>query len=218
MSEQLLPPRFLFRLSAPCRPTDKLWSDAGPKLGDEHRLPAFCELDGQEPFADVRAGWSDAGLAFSIRISGKRLPTRCDLGRPTECDGVELFLDTRDTHNVHRASRFCHRFVAIPFGAGGRREDPHVEQLIVHRAKEDARQAPSRSLQVRSERRVDGYVMEVLIPAAALTGFGPAEHPRLGFTYLVRDHSLGRQIFSCPDGFPFDTDPSLWGTLELVKS
>lgn len=217
MSEQLLPPRFLFRFSAPCRHSDPLWNDAGARLGEEHRLHAFCELDGQEPFAEVRAGWSEAGLALSVRVSGKRLPTRCDVGRPTECDGVELWIDTRDTHNVHRASRFCHRFVAIPFGGGGRREDPHVEQLVIHRAREDARLAPSRSLRIRSERRVDGYVMELMVPAVALTGFGPIEHPRLGFTYLVRDHGLGRQIFSSPDGLPFDTDPSLWGTLELVK-
>jgi len=216
MTEQLLPPRFLFRFSAPVRRHATLWSDAGTKLAERDRLPAFCELDGQSPFAEVRAGWNETGVAFSIRVSGKRLPTRCDVGRPTDCDGVELWIDTRDTHNIHRATRFCHRFVAIPFGGGPRREDPHLEQLVIHRAKEDARHASPRSLTVRSERRIDGYVLELFLPTAALAGFDPVEHPRLGFTYLVRDHSLGQQTFASPTDLPYDSDPSLWGTLELV--
>ena len=36
---------------------------------------------------------------------------------------------------------------------------------------------------VRSEKRIDGYILESFIPAAALTGFDMFEHPRLGFTY-----------------------------------
>ena len=63
----------------------------------------------------------------------------------------------------------------------------------------------------------DGYVMSAFIPAAALTGFNPTDHPRLGFTYYLFDRELGQQFFSLGSEFPFASDPSLWGTLELVK-
>ena len=39
----------------------------------------------------------------------------------------------------------------------------------------------------------------------------------LGFTYFVFDRELGQQYFSMGSEFPFASDPSLWGTLELVK-
>ncbi len=72
-------------------------------------------------------------------------------------------------------------------------------------------------LRVVSEPRVGGYVLSVFIPQAALTGFNPADHPRLGFTYFVFDRELGQQFFSVGSEFPFASDPSLWGTLELVR-
>lgn len=217
MSEKLLPPRFLFRLSAPCMYQDPLWTAAGPPLEESHRLVAFEELDGRAPWAEVRAGWSAAGVRLWVRVGGKRLPVRCDIGRPTECDRVEVWIDTRDTHNVHRASRFCHQFVFLPSGGGPRRDQPHAEQLTIHRAKEDAKFVRQGVLQMRSEKRIDGYVLDVLLPAAALTGFDPDEHPRLGFNYAVCDHELGEQTFSCGHPLPFHLDPSTWGTLELVR-
>jgi hypothetical protein len=66
-------------------------------------------------------------------------------------------------------------------------------------------------------RATSGYLMSAFIPAAALTGFNPVDHPRLGFTYQLFDRELGQQYFSVGSEFPFSADPSLWGTLELVK-
>lgn len=48
-------------------------------------------------------------------------------------------------------------------------------------------------------------------------GYEPAEHPRLGFTYAVIDRELGEQTFSIGHPMPYDEDPSLWATLELVR-
>ena len=44
--------------------------------------------------------------------------------------------------------------------------------------------------------------MSVFIPAAALTGFNPADHPQLGFTYFLFDRELGQQYFSVGSEFP----------------
>ena len=56
------------------------------------------------------------------------------------------------------------------------------------------------------------------IPAEALTGWGPADHPKLGFAYAVYDRELGVQTFTIGTEFPFESDPSLWATLEMVRS
>ena len=45
----------------------------------------------------------------------------------------------------------------------------------------------------------------------------PAEQPAIGFTYCVIDRELGTQTFTVGRELPFDEDPSLWGTLDLVR-
>jgi hypothetical protein len=70
---------------------------------------------------------------------------------------------------------------------------------------------------VASQKRSDGYTLAAYIPAAALTGYKPADQPRLGFTYALFDRERGEQTFSIGSEFPFGSDPSLWGTLELVR-
>ena len=60
-------------------------------------------------------------------------------------------------------------------------------------------------------------MLQAFIPAAAITGYDPAEHPKLGFSYAVVDRELGWQTLSLGPEFPFVEDPSLWCTLELTK-
>lgn len=217
MSEQLLPTRFLFRFAAPCLHDARLGSLAPAELDTQYRLPSLGELEGQKPFADVRAAWSEAGLALSVRVDGKKHPNWCRENRLEDSDALQVWIDTRDTHNIHRASRFCHRFIFLPGGAGRNFETPVADQLLVDRARENASPVRPGHLQIASHKRVGGYVLSAFIPAAALTGFNPADHPRLGFTYFVFDRELGQQTFSCGSEFPFASDPSLWGTLELVR-
>jgi hypothetical protein len=217
MSEPLIPPRALFRFAAPCRYRDPLWTAKAGALDESFRLPNLGELDRQPNFADVRAAWSEEGLLFLARVAGKRRSVVCDERRLTDSDGLQIWIDTRATPNIHRATRFCHRFVCLPSGGGRRRDEPVADQLLINRARENARPVRPGDLKCRSERRVDGYVLELWIPSGALTGFDPSEHPRLGFTYLVLDQELGEQTFTVGSELPFDEDPSLWGTLELVK-
>ena len=217
MSEQLLPTRFLFRFAASCQNEGRLGTHAPAELPVECRLPSLGELEGQRSFADVRAAWNESGLGFSVRIEGKKHPSWCRETKLEDSDALQIWVDTRDTHNIHRASRFCHRFIALPSGGGRALDQPVVDQLLVDRARENANPVRPGLLKVASEKRVGGYVLSVFIPAAALTGFNPADHPRLGFTYFVFDRELGQQFFSVGSEFPFPSDPSLWGTLELVR-
>lgn len=215
--EALIDPRFLFRFAAPLLYHEPIWSAGGVQLGEEHRLVNLAELEGAQPIADIRAAWNERGLAFNVRVERKRQPTWCRDSRLDDSDGLQVWIDTRDTHNIHRASRFCHRFVFLPAGGAPKHTAPVADQLIINRARENAPPVRPQILKVRSEKRVDGYLLEGFLPAEALAGFDPEEHPRLGFTYAVFDRELGLQTFSVGSGYPFDEDPSVWATLEMTR-
>lgn len=217
MSEQLLEPAFLFRFAAPLRWRDKLWTPQGMQLEDEYQLPPLGALGGAKQLADARGAWNDGGMVFTLRMTGKRQPPWCRDSKLDESDGLHVWIDTRATHDVHRATKFCHRFAFLPTGGGRRLDEPVADQMLINRARENARPVRPGLLQVRGEKRVDGYLVEAYIPAAALTGFDPNEHPRLGFMFAAVDRELGWQTFTVGTSFPIDEDPSLWATLELTR-
>ena len=216
MPEALIDPRFLFRFAVPVRYHKSGWT-GGLNLGPEYRLLSLAELDGKKVFGDVRACWNEKGLGFRVEVRGKKQPIWCRESRMEDSDGLQVWVDTRDTHNVHRATRFCHRFAFMPAGGGRKFEEPVAEQLIINRARENAPPVRLQSLQIASQRRSDGYVLEAFLPSSALTGFDAQEHPRLGFTYAVFDRELGLQTFSVGTCYPYEEDPSVWATLELIR-
>lgn len=213
----LIPPRLLFRVSVPCLYKKPLWSAKGTQLGEEHRLLGLHELEGRPTLGDIRFAWSEEGIGFQLRVQGKRKPAWCHPNRMDGSDGLQIWIDTRDTHNIHRASRFCHRFAFLPAGGGRMKDQPVADQLLIDRARENPNPVRPDVFKIRSEKRVDGYLLEGLVPAEALTGFDPEEHPKLGFTYAIMDHERGEQTFTVGNELPYDADPSLWGTLELTR-
>ncbi len=217
MNEPLLPTRFLFRFAAACRYKSPLWTPQGASLDEKYRLVNFAELEGPSTPPDFRIAWSEAGLALAVRVEGKRQPPWCRASRSEDSDSVQVWIDTRDVHNVHRAGRFCHRFIFLPCGGGRGLDQPVAHWLPIHRAREEPKAIVPEQLHVRGEKRADGYFLEAFLPAEALTGFDPQEHPRLGFTYAVIDRELGEQTFGVGSPMPYQEDPSLWATLEMVK-
>ena len=174
---------------------------AGPGLG---------ELEQRVAWADVRAAWNSTGMAFSVEVRGKRRAPWCRPVQSEDSDGLHLWIDTRNVHDVHRASRFCHRFVFLPT------DPPHCAWLPINRAREQPRPVPPDALQARCRERRDGYQLNAFVAAEALTGFDPAEHPQLGFTYAVLDRELGEQTFAAGSPMLYQEDPSLWATLDLL--
>jgi hypothetical protein len=144
------------------------------------------------------------------------MPVTCDLDADEESDGVQLWIDTRSTQTVHRASRFCHRFLLLP-AAGAHAKQAVAIQKPIARAREDAPFAGEGELTIASESRKDGYLLEVWLPGAALYGYDPESHPYLGFYYHVHDSELGDQFTTVGAEFPFAHDPSLWTTLHLAS-
>ena len=91
-------------------------------------------------FADVRAAWNRTGLSLSVRVAGKKQTPWCRAARAEDSDGLHLWIDTRDTHNIHRASRYCHRFVFLPAGDGPQFQRPVAVWLPINRAKDNPKQ------------------------------------------------------------------------------
>jgi hypothetical protein len=217
MASSLLPTRFLFRFSAPCRYRDPLWTAQGANLDESYRLPQLLELEGRPAWAEVRAAWSEAGLAFAAHVRGKQQPPWCRESRLDDSDSLQVWIDTRDVHSVHRATRFCHRFIFLPCGGGSRLERPLAGVLPINRAREEHHPIQVESLRTSCQRQGNDYILEVMIPSDALTGFDPVEYSRLGFTCAVIDRELGQQTFGVGGPMPYQEDPSLWATLELQR-
>lgn len=187
------------------------------KLPEAHTLPSFGELEGRKLFADLRAAWNDKGMTFVLQVVGKPQAPWCRLARKEDSDGLQLWIDTRDEHDIHRATRFCHHFYFLPEGGGPSHDQPVGVLAPIHRAKADPNEVVPGKLLVQSTIRASGYALQAHIPASALTGFDPHEHPRLGFSYAVVDRQLGWQTFSVGFELPLTEDPSLWGSLDLVR-
>lgn len=216
MDTRLIPERFLFRFILPARRRTPLWTRQGCQLDESYRLFPLALLEGQRVWADVRAAWSDEGLAFWVQVQGKKQPVWCRAGRPEDSDCLQIWIDTRDVHTVHRAGRFCYRFLFMPAGAGQRLTDPIALWLPIDRAREHPRPVSEGSLRVLAHMRPDGYGLHAFVAAEALSGFDPAEQPRIGFNYAIVDRELGVLTLSPGPPMPYAEDPSLWVSLELL--
>jgi hypothetical protein len=128
---------------------------------------------------------------------------------------VQLWIDTRDTRNIHRASRFCHWFSAalVP---GKSSVGVEAVQKPIHRAQASAPICRPEQVQTRAERLKGGWRLELFLPAEVLHGFDPDTNRRLGFAYQVTDPERDDQFLGVGREFPIGEDPSLWSTLELV--
>ena len=218
----LLAPRFLFRFAVPVSRCAPIWTAGGVTLDESYRLLNLAELDAgtenrERQFADVRAAWNAEGLLFNVSVAGKQQPVWCRDERLEDSDGLQVWIDTRATLNIHRASRYCHRYAFLPAGGGRGNAEPVADQLLINRARENARPIRPRELQVAAKLTKTGYWLAAFVPAVALGGYDPLQHRQIGFTYAVYDRELGMQTFASGPAFPFDEDPTCWGVLELTE-
>jgi hypothetical protein len=219
MAKTLLPQAFWFRLSATCSRVDGIPAQGrrGPLLDlpDRCTLPDLSSLEGRASWASVRVAWNADGLAIAILAQrpGTK-PAQAD--RPEGFADVNFWIDTRDTRNVSRATRFCHWFAAhLTLRRDGQSLDVELAQRPIARAVADAPIASSDILSSRAELTRSSWTLELFLPAAALHGFDPETNRRLGFAYQVSDHEREDQFLGVGRDFPLGENPSLWATLEL---
>jgi hypothetical protein len=219
MTTPLLPQSFWFRLAVPCRRIDGIPRTSGRErlldLPTTCRLPTTPALDGLDAWADVRVAWNPAGLAVAVEATTRRgAAPRED--RPEGMDGLQVWVDTRDTRNVSRATRFCHRFSARLRGLATRGAlEVEAAQRPIARAVADAPMSRAEAIRARAERLKGGWRIELFLPAEALHGFDPETNRRLGFAYQVTDPDRDDQFLGVGREFPVGENPSLWSTLEL---
>jgi hypothetical protein len=223
LSNTLVAPRFLFRFAVPVLHREPIWKNGSIDLDERNRLLNLAELDDgtadrERAFADVRMAWHADGLALNVRVDDKKQPVWCREGRLEDSDGLQVWIDTRATLNIHRASRYCHRYAFLPAGGGRRQDEPLADQLLINRARENARPIRPRELQVASRISKTGYWLAAFIPTVALAGYDPLQYRQLGFTYAIYDRELGLQTFATGPAFPYDEDPTCWATLDLIES
>lgn len=214
---QIVPPRFLFRWSFAAKKIEKLPRMTGRLLDlpEECLLPSLGELDQRSDFARVKLGWNGNGFAISVQIEGRTRrpePAASDISRP---NGVWLWFDTRNTQTVHRATKFCHHFILLPAGGGPKRSEPSVRSLPVARARDENPLPDSDLVKIQSEISATGYWLDAWFPSEVFAGFDPATNGRIGFHYVVHDTELGDQTLAVGNEFPYESDPSLWQTIEL---
>jgi len=215
----LIPNRFLFDFAFPLRYRPDAPTIDGSLGGwtDAERLPDLSELDGRKPFAEVWACWNEGGLFVACRAGGKRQGLRCDPKRFWSGDNLRLCVDWRDTRNVKRATRFCQQFYFLPTGGGPKRNRPVAGTNRFQRAQADAPAVDAGRIRIASRIEANGYAMEAHVPATCLAGFDPAEHPRIGFYYMLEDSDHGQQYMTVGDDLYWYVDPSTWSTAILER-
>ena len=215
---QLVPPRFLFRWSFSVRRLERRLHHSGRLLGlsEDFRIPSLSELDNSSSFADVRMAWSDEGIGLSIEVSGRSRPPKCLIEQPTTSDGLHVWLDTRNTQTVHRATKFCQQFSLLPMGGGGpTASEPIAIAVPMARAREEVALPDVSLVELQSHVQNEGYWLDAWLPKEVLFGYEPSSHASLGFHFAVRDSQLGEQTLAVNSEFPYASDPSLWQTIVL---
>jgi len=218
MSNLFLPQRAFFDFAFRCPQLKE-----SPKINGDIRdwsegaqVPELMSVDGQTPFATAYMAWDDSGLYFACEVKNKTT-YKINPREPTEGDCLELFIDTRDVKE-HRANRFCHRFYFLLGGTGKGGKKPIGRQTAIDDAREQSPPCPEDSIKTAIKKLKRSYALEVKLPASGLNGFAPREFSRVGFTYLLHDSQHGTQTWSSIPDMAVDSDPSTWGTAELMAS
>jgi hypothetical protein len=206
----------MFRFRIPCRRLEKK-PVSGEHLTEDYRIRTFGSFEGQKNYAELRMGWMKDGIYLSASVSGKKIPPRCRETDLLRSEGLQLWLDTRATHNVHRATKYCHWMMLMPTGAGTKQAQPVGRMIKINRSKEDSPAMNRGKLQVDAKLAIDGYQLFAYLPATCLFGWDVAEHRQLGFNFAFIDLELGWQTLAIGPEFPILEDPSLWQTLQLVE-
>ncbi|GJM26680.1 MAG: hypothetical protein DHS20C16_30950 [Phycisphaerae bacterium] len=216
---QLIPNRLLVAVEIRLNHRSKLPRLTGKLTdwSDEFLLPNLCEMDGQEPFAKVYACWNDEGIAFACKVQCPDKKFRCDPASFWKGDNLRICTDMRDTRDIHRATRYCQQFFVLPTGGGKMRSEAIGGSSPIHRAKENASPIKAGMIPVAANITKRGYSIEAILPASLLSGFDPAEHPRIGFYYMLEDLALGQQYLTVGDDLYWHVDPSMWATAVLAR-
>ncbi|MCY3021020.1 MAG: hypothetical protein NTW87_18550 [Planctomycetota bacterium] len=185
--------------------------------------PAACEFPQWilgtslgEARARVFVGWSTDGIYGAVEVHDSQVST-ADPRSFWNGDCLELFLDTADdkSHREFRAGD--HQFWFVPqvkenrvYAGRWKRKDEIPETIY---------DLPGvKSAAMRTD---DGYVMEFLLPAAALQNYRPEIGARLGLNLnlTVKGQRFSREVYWpwTKADWALANWPKMWGTVQLAE-
>ncbi|MCX7396396.1 MAG: hypothetical protein NT138_01820 [Planctomycetales bacterium] len=191
------------------------------KIGSLLQLDDGCSLfvpgsmnDTDNAFG-LRMAWNQEGLGIELDMPGKKLPPAGRHKDLKNSDYISLFVDTRHTANVHRATEYCLSLVVLPCDEDAD-EKPSAAFVEIAQQRASRRDRDGRKCPVQVHVRPDGYRLEIWIPTSQMFGFDEApEIGRIGFSCLIHDTELGEIPLNVGGDFPVAFDPSTWLQLEL---
>ncbi len=216
-TEPLLDPGLLVRTRLKAHRLDRAFSARPEVLPDEAILPSLsAELSGDPKFAQVRLAVGTDAFFFQLDVQGKKQLPWCRESRLEDSDGLHIWIDTRNSRDIHRATKFCYRFCILPMGRGPKADVPLVGWAPINRARENSQPPPDDRLALRAAVQPDRYRVVAAIRFDALPGLDLQDFPTIGFYYAVQDRELGWQSLALQPTLPVAEDPSLWGQLLIA--
>ncbi len=192
------------------------------QLGDECTIPALSSLSGGKRFAEMMIAWHGDGLFFHARLrapAGKEAAFAANsLSARTQLCSV--YIDTRWSPGVHRATSFCHRFDFLlnrPTSAQSVVRG-HGELNPIQRARAAPATVHPNDIAVATYFHALGYDIKAYLKGDTLTGFSPEEFQEIGIFYTINDSVLGNQIMARTLQSPYFEDPSVWCRGQLLQS
>ena len=213
----IVPPSFLFQYQLFIPRMDDLPRKKGRRLQlpDTARVFVPATMNQGAAGLDVRLAWNPDGLGMELILQGKKQELSGRRHDLKHSDHVLVFIDTRHTANVHRATQFCTSMQILPSDEAAD-DGPTVQFVDIAQQRGTHREQDAKKVVVDVESVSDGYRLELWIPAAQIPGF--AETPEighLGFYVVVEDTELGQLPLSIGEDFPVALDPSTWLQLNL---
>jgi hypothetical protein len=195
------------------------------KLRDEHAIPEFGSLSGGKRFADAFIAWNEDGVFFQTRVKVSDAKTSAAVsGSPagnaaSKTVHCSLYVDTRWSPGVHRATQFCHRFDFILNRPTQSQPEirGHGELAPIQRARAAPADIHPTDISVGAYFLSDGYEIRAFLRGDALTGYSPFEFPDVGIFYTINDTLVGSQIIARTLQSPFFEDPSVWCRAKLLQ-
>ena len=213
----IVPPSFLFQYSMAVPRVEAIPRKKGSllQLDDSCSLFVPGSMNDTDNAFGLRMAWNPEGLGIELDVPGKKLPPAGRRKDLKNSDSISLFVDTRHTANVHRATEYCCSLVVLPCDENAD-EKPTAAfvEIAQQRASKSDRDGGKCPVQVSV--RPDGYRLEIWIPTSQMFGFDEApEIGRIGFSCLIHDTELGEIPLNVGGDFPVAFDPSTWLQLEL---
>lgn len=212
----LIDPSMLVRVRLRAHKMDRAFTDRPEALPDEAIVPCLStELAGNPKFAQVRVAVGSNALFFQADVQGKIQLPWCRESRLEDSDGLHVWIDTRNSREIHRATKFCHRFGFSPMGRGPKADLPFVGWAPINRARESPSPPPDDQMAIRARVSAGRYRLVGALHFDALAGLDVADFPTVGFYFAVADRELGWQSLALQPDLPVMDNPSLWAQLQL---